>query len=95
MSIWIHCRSSERPSDKDFTGSWVSGALDSAWRAVDQYLSLNQPKGVQEKFWELWGPTEFWDEASNKELVELDRRLVERHLVIALHKSGVRIPSKG
>jgi len=71
--------------------AWVVGALNSAWRAVDQYLSLNHPDSIREKFWKLWGPTEYWDEASDKELVELNRRFMDRHLVIALHKSGVRL----
>lgn len=64
--------------------------MDSAWRAVDQYIALNLDKDVREKFWELWGPTEFWDEASNKDLVELNRKLMSRHLVISLQKDGVK-----
>jgi len=71
--------------------AWVAGALDSAWRAVDQYLALNHDDSVQQKFWDLWGPTEYWDEASDKTLVDLNRKLTERHLVIALHKSGIRL----
>ena len=80
-------------SDPDFINSWVGGALDSAWRAVDQYLALNHPESVRQEFWDLWGPTEYLDEASNKELVDLNRELAERHLVIALHKSGVMASS--
>ena len=90
MRMCIHCQSFRYASDPNFINSWVAGALDSAWRAVDQYLALNQSKNVQQKFWDLWGPTEYWDEASNKELVDLNRELTERHLVIALHKAGVR-----
>ncbi|KAF9645107.1 amine oxidase [Thelephora ganbajun] len=71
--------------------AWVAGALDSAWRAVDQYLSLNQPDSVRQTFWDLWGPTEYWDEASDEELVNLNRKLADRHLVIGLHKSGIRL----
>jgi len=71
--------------------AWVAGALDSAWRAVDQYLALNQPESVRKRFWDLWGPTEYWDEASNTELVAQNRKLTERHLVIALHRSGIRL----
>ena len=71
--------------------SWVAGALDSAWRAVDQHLALNLPEDVRQKFWDLWGPTEYWDEADNQELVELNRKLMDRHLVIGLHKDGVRL----
>ena len=92
MRTSIHFWSFERASDPNFIDSWVAGALDSAWRAVNQYLLLNQPQSVQEKFWELWGPTEYWDEASNKELIELNREFMERHLVIALHKSGIMLP---
>ena len=69
--------------------SWVVGALDSAWRAVDQYLAINLPEKRQ-SFWDKWGPTEYWDESSNPELVQLNRKLMERHLVISLHKDGVR-----
>ena len=92
MRTSIHFWSFERASDPNFVDSWVAGALDSAWRAVNQYLLLNQPQSVQEKFWKLWGPTEYWDEASNKELIELNRGFMERHLVIALHKSGIMLP---
>ena len=41
------------------------------------------------EFWELWGPTEFWDEASNKGLVELNRNLRTRYLVISLQEGRV------
>ena len=86
----IHRQSFRYVSDPNSINSWVAGALDSAWRAVDQYLALNQPASVQQKFWDLWGATEYWDEASNKELVDLNRELEERHLVIALYEGGVR-----
>lgn len=91
--MWIHCRSFEHTSDLNLINSWVAGALDSAWRAVDQYLSLNQPKTVQEKFWDMWGATEYWDEGSDKELIKLNRDLADRHLEIALHNSGVKLES--
>jgi hypothetical protein len=77
-------------SDPNFINSWVAGALDSAWRAVDYYLQANHEESVRKKFHEHWGETEYWDEASNKELVELNHKLAERHLVIALYKSGVK-----
>ncbi|KAF9783369.1 amine oxidase [Thelephora terrestris] len=70
---------------------WVAGALSSAWRAVDQYLALNLPHDVRQKFWDLWGPTEHWDEADDQEFVELNRKLMDRQLVIGLHKNGVRL----
>ena len=90
MGMWIHCQSFGHISDSKFVNSWAAGALDSAWRAVDNYLALNQPTDVRERFRKLWGQTEYWDEASNRELVELNDKLMERHLAIALHKSGVR-----
>jgi len=91
--MWIHCQPFGHASDSNFINSRVAGALDSAWRAVDQYLALNHTEEVQQRFWDAWGPTGYWDEASNSELVDLNRKLTERHLVIALHKSGVRIPT--
>ena len=97
MRTWIICHSFEGASDPSLINSWVAGGLDSAWRAVDQYINLNQhilPPGIQEQFYKTWGSTEYMDETSNKELVELNRKLMERHLVIALHKSGIRIPGK-
>jgi len=97
MRTWILCHPVEHASDPNFINSWVAGALDSAWRAVDQYISANLailPAGIQGVFHKNWGASEYMDESSNKELVELNRKLMERHLVIALHKSGVRIPGK-
>jgi hypothetical protein len=94
MRTWIQSQFSGCASDPNLIGSWVAGALDSAWRAVDQYLTLhhaNLPAGVQEKFWANWGRTEYWDESSSDELVELNRKLTERHLVISLYKSGVTL----
>ena len=97
MRAWFHCRCFERASDPNLINSWVAGALDSAWRAVDQYINLNEsvlPPGTQAKFYDTWGPTEYWDESSNKDLVKQNKKLMDRHLVIALHKSGVRLPKK-
>jgi len=74
--------------------AWVAGALDSAWRAVDQYLALNHPQSIRDTFWKLWGETEYWDEASDKGLVDLNHELAERHLVISLYKSGVTLEQK-
>ena len=89
MRTWIYCRSSIC-FDPNSVQSWIAGALDSAWRAVNQYLALHHPKSQYQKdFWKLWGKTEYWDEASNEGLVESDRKLMERNLVIALHKDGV------
>jgi len=38
--VWIHCQSLGHASDPNFINSWVAGALDSAWRAVDKSLPL-------------------------------------------------------
>jgi len=73
---------------------WVAGALDSAWRAVNQYLLLHHDERTLKKFYDEWGKTEYWNEADDDELVELNRKLTERHLVISLHKSGVRLEQK-
>lgn len=78
------------PTDSILIGSWVAGALDSAWRAVDQYLNLNHSESLREKFWDLWGKTEYWDETSDKDLIKLNRELMDRHLVIGLWKDGIR-----
>ena len=92
MRAFLDNRSSERASDQDFVHSWVAGALDSAWRAVDQYLALHHPTSLRDKFWEKWGTTEYWDETSNKDLVKLNHDLTDRHLVISLVKSGLALP---
>jgi len=68
--------------------AWVAGALDSAWRAVDQYLALNN-EGLRQEFWDNWGSTEYWDETSDEDLVKLNHDLTERHLVIALSRSDL------
>jgi hypothetical protein len=94
MRMYIHSQSRWRASDPNFTNSWVAGALDSAWRAVYQYLSLYQPDSVMQTFYNEWGSSEYWDETSDEELVKQNRELMERHLVIALHKSGVRLPKE-
>ena len=93
MGMCVRCWSFGCASNPRIFNSWVAGALNSAWRAVEQYLTLNQPDSL-EAFWRLWGPSEYWDEASDSELVGLSRKLLRRHLVIALHQSGFRIPSK-
>ena len=59
---------------------------------MDQYLALNHPESrIQKEFWRLWGKTEYWDEASDDEMVKLNRKLMERHLVISLNKDGVML----
>jgi len=72
--------------------AWVAGALDSAWRAVDQYLGENHPRSSwQKEFWKKWGETEYWNEKSNPDLVDLNRKLEERLLVTALYEDGLMI----
>ena len=89
MRTWTNCQSFECVSNASLN-SWVAGAFDSAWRAVDQYLALNMDEDTRKKFWDLWGPTEYWDESSNKELVALNRKLMDRHLMLSLYKDGVK-----
>ena len=92
MGVWPHSPNLLRGSDPSPTHSWVTGALDSAWRAVDQYLALNHAEShLRKEFWRLWGETEYWDEASDEKMVKLNRELTERHLVIALYKDGVTL----
>ena len=66
---------------------WVAGALNSAWRAVDQYLLLNRPKSYRDMFWDKWGPNEYWDNAASK-TIDQDHELTNRHLVIGLDGAG-------
>ena len=79
MGMCVHRWSFGRASDAIFFNSWVAGALDSAWCAVDQYLALNRSKALRRKFWDKWGPTEFWDEISDDELVRLNQEYLDRH----------------
>ena len=88
MGTWIHRRYSTRAYPSPIN-SWVAGAVDSAWRVVDQYLALNQPHR-REEFWGKWGGTEYSDGESSSKLVKLNRELVDRHLVNSPHKAGVK-----
>ncbi|KAI6041672.1 hypothetical protein EDC04DRAFT_2601598 [Pisolithus marmoratus] len=53
--------------------AWVVGALDSAWRAVHEYLAVTRQHDKMKKFKELWGenvewaspPGQFADDQSN------------------------------
>ena len=95
MRALFHHRSSGRASDQHLIDSWVAGALDSAWRAVDQYLCLNyDDQCIQETFWNNWGFTEYLDEQLNPGLITWNRELTERHLVISLVKSGLTVEDK-
>ncbi|KAI5990294.1 amine oxidase [Pisolithus orientalis] len=40
--------------------AWVVGALDSAWRAVHEYLSVTKQDDKMQKFKELWGENVEW-----------------------------------
>lgn len=64
---------------------WVSGALDSAWRAVDQYLAIHNPE-LREKFQDLWGHSEYMDEEEDETLVKKNSELMEKHLKLAFLK---------
>jgi monoamine oxidase len=54
--------------------TWVVAALHSAWRAVDQYLTLHHPEKLDE-FWKSWGKTEYWDEVTDGGLANLEEKL--------------------
>jgi hypothetical protein len=41
--------------------SWVAGAFDSSWRAVEQLLKIHGAKAHLESFLAQWGHSEFWD----------------------------------
>ena len=85
----------ECASEPNLINSWVAGGLDSAWRAVDQYLKLHKdklPKGIRKIFHEKWGSTEYMDEVPHHRLGKKNRELMKRHLVIALYNSGIRMP---
>ncbi|KAI5990285.1 hypothetical protein F5J12DRAFT_727696 [Pisolithus orientalis] len=44
--------------------AWVVGALDSAWRAVYEYLSVTKQDDKMERFKELWGKNVEWTSPS-------------------------------
>ena len=88
MRTWIHHRFTGCYPYPNLINSWVVGSLDSAWRAVHQYLTLHRPD-LWDKFRLQWGATEYWDENSNEDLVKSYRDLMERHLTIVLQKNGI------
>ena len=73
MGMWIHCWPFGCASDPNVFNSWVVGALNSAWRAVDHYLALNHPPERRQQFWDEWGSTEYWDGRQ----VELNHELTD------------------
>ena len=81
MGMWIPCSSFGCAFDPIFFTSWVAGALDSAWRAVDYYLALNHPSDTQKKFWDRWGSTEYWD----GEEVKQSHDITEKFLGVVAH----------
>ena len=94
MRAFFHHRSLGRASDYGLIGSWVAGALDSAWRADDQYLCLNYDDCMRATFWTNWGLTEYLDEQLNIQLIGWNRDLTDRHLVISLVKFGLTVEDK-
>ena len=69
MRTWIRRRSSGSGSNPDLINSWIVGSLDSAWRAIEQYLTIHDPDLLW-KFHKRWGSTEHWDEPSDHERLE-------------------------
>jgi hypothetical protein len=62
-----------------FCFRWVAGAFDSAWRAVQQFLTAFASQygdKYMKKFTEIWGTSEYWDD-----------KMLEKHMKIALHLS--------
>lgn len=94
MGAWIHCQSSGCGFYPNTVNSWIAGSLDSAWRAVWQYLTIHRPDKLYD-FYGLWGRTEYWDEDSDDRLVESYHNLMTRHLAIALQKDGVTVELRG
>ena len=94
---WIRCPSFDRVSEPTLANSWIAGALDSAWRAVEQYLNINKiilPPGMPKKFHDSWRETEYWDEDSNNNLAKSDKELMKRQLVIGLYEPGTTLRAK-
>ena len=85
MGMWIHCWPFGCAFDPGFFTSWVAGALDSAWRAVDYYLALNHPKEVRDTFHDRWGSTEYWDDKE----VDQTHDLTKKFLGIVAHQGGI------
>ena len=86
---WIRCPPFKYASDTTIINSWVAGALNSAWRAVENYLETNKiilPSGIRKKFHDKWGKTEYWDEASDEALVKANKDLMKKQIVIGLHE---------
>ena len=55
----------------EYSDRWVAGALDSAWRAVDQYLAINELETKREEMHEKWGSSEYWEENQIEDHIRL------------------------
>lgn len=70
----------------------MAGALDSAWRTTYQFLVVNNYTQPQmDKFFEMWGRSEYWDDDLIKNhtyLGEFFSKLESGHL---RNKAGDRI----
>ncbi|KAG0694126.1 hypothetical protein DFH29DRAFT_859812 [Suillus ampliporus] len=61
--------------------AWVVGALDSAWRAVYQYLlASGQPQTTIDKFFELWGSSIEWAHSSSNYVDGEHNTLLRAHM---------------
>ncbi|KAF8638781.1 hypothetical protein AX16_010432 [Volvariella volvacea WC 439] len=63
--------------------AWVVGALDSAWRAVNEYLTLNYQQ-LLPKFYAEWGTNEEWTKKSTKpgKAPDVQDDLLLEHLIL-------------
>ena len=88
MRTWIHYRFSGSGSNLNSINSWIVGSLYSAWRAVNQYLTIHRPEllGI---FREDWGATEYWDEQPGEDLDGGYHGLMEMLILIAFLIEGI------
>lgn len=69
--------------------AWIVGSLYSAWRAIDQYLTIHRPD-LLKTFHKRWGATEYWDdETTVTDASATYDDLLERHLAICLQRDGI------
>ena len=62
--------------------SWVVGALDSAWKAVYEYLKLTGQDAKLKKFEQLWGGNSEWTASSSLVTDGPDHDLLEEHIAL-------------
>ncbi|KAG1869407.1 hypothetical protein DFJ58DRAFT_63493 [Suillus subalutaceus] len=67
--------------------AWVVGALDSAWRAVYEYLLSSRQHDKIQRFFDLWGQNEEWSGRSKYRIlpgdhgpVDLDNTILRAHM---------------